>query len=93
MTTLLIAYDVTQPARLREVARLLEDHGRRIQQSVFVCCLPPPRADALVEEATALIDRETDRLFVLPICGRCREAIEQIGDTEPLPGEHRCYVA
>ena len=93
MTTLLITYDVADPSRLRKVARLLEGHGRRVQQSVFVCCLPPPRADALVDEATALIDRATDRLFVLPVCARCREAIEQIGDTEPLPGEHRCYVA
>jgi len=93
MTTLLISYDVAQPARLRQVAQLLEDHGRRIKQSVFVCCLPPPRADALVEEASGLIDHTTDRLFVLPICARCQEALEQMGDTEPLPGEHRCYVA
>ena len=35
----LIAYDIADPGRLRDVAQILEDHGRRLQQSVFLCNL------------------------------------------------------
>lgn len=35
----LIAYDISDPKRLRRVCSLMEDHGERLQYSVFLCDL------------------------------------------------------
>ena len=47
----LMAYDVADPKRLRRICTLMEDHGERLQYSVFLCDLtiakraePPPGA-------------------------------------------------
>lgn len=35
----LMAYDIADPKRLRRVCTLMEDHGERLQYSVFLCDL------------------------------------------------------
>ena len=35
----LVAYDVSDPKRLRSVARVCEDYGVRVQYSIFECYL------------------------------------------------------
>jgi CRISPR-associated protein Cas2 len=35
----LIAYDICEPKRLRQVCRTMEEYGERLQYSVFVCDL------------------------------------------------------
>jgi CRISPR-associated protein Cas2 len=35
----LIAYDIADPVRLRRICTLMEDHGERLQYSVFLCDL------------------------------------------------------
>jgi CRISPR-associated protein Cas2 len=88
----LIAYDIAEPSRLREVAQVLEDHGRRLQQSVFLCVQDTTDLDALRTRLLGLIDPEVDRLAVLPICGRCRNALEQHGVEMIIPGSTDAVV-
>lgn len=89
----LIAYDIADPGRLREVARALEDRGRRLQQSVFLCDLTGEAfaelRDYLLEDC---INPDTDRLAVLPVCARCRDALEQHGVAQVLPGSTETLV-
>jgi CRISPR-associated protein Cas2 len=82
----LIAYDIAEPRRLRDVAQMLEDHGRRLQQSVFLCDLTGEALASLREDLRGRIEADADRLAVLPICGRCRGAMEQYGTATALPG-------
>lgn len=35
----LIAYDIADPRRLRQVCALMEEHGQRLQYSMFLCDL------------------------------------------------------
>ncbi|MGH3941488.1 MAG: CRISPR-associated endonuclease Cas2 [Pseudonocardiaceae bacterium] len=35
----LMAYDIADPKRLRRICTLMEDHGERLQYSVFLCDL------------------------------------------------------
>lgn len=35
----LVAYDIADPKRLRQVIRIMEGHGERLQYSVFLCDL------------------------------------------------------
>ncbi|MGH4021697.1 MAG: CRISPR-associated endonuclease Cas2 [Pseudonocardiaceae bacterium] len=34
-----MAYDIAEPRRLRRICTLMEDHGERLQYSVFLCDL------------------------------------------------------
>ncbi|CAM2834979.1 CRISPR-associated endonuclease Cas2 [Skermania piniformis] len=37
----LIAYDISDPTRLRRVCKVMEAYGERLQYSVFLCDLSP----------------------------------------------------
>lgn len=88
----LIAYDVAEPARLRHVAQVLEDHGCRLQQSVFVCALAQDEIDALRTMLRDRIDTAVDSLVILPVCRRCQDALEQYGVPTRLPGSPEALV-
>lgn len=64
---LLLTYDVstTTPAgkrRLRHVAKACEDHGQRVQNSVFECKLDPAQLVALKARLLEIIEPKTDSL-------------------------------
>lgn len=81
----LVAYDIADPTRLRNVARRCEDTGQRIQQSVFVCACQPEVVRQLQTDVRALMDPAVDRLVVLPLCRRCTSRLQQHGVTIDLP--------
>lgn len=70
----------------------MEDRGRRLQQSVFLCDLSDEALADLREQLRGRIDPDMDRLAVLPICGRCRRALEQYGTEKTLPGTSEAVV-
>lgn len=80
------AYDIADPKRLRRVAKACEDTGRRIQQSVFLCHTASTGRARLRERVKTIMHPASDRLFLLPICRRCRDQIEQHGLPTRLPG-------
>ena len=88
----LIAYDIAEPVRLRDVAQILEDHGRRLQQSVFLCDQDDEALSSLREQVLDRIEPDVDRLAILPICGRCRDELEQHGVSIALPGSTEAMV-
>lgn len=64
---IIVSYDVATgspggPRRLRRVARACENHGRRVQNSVFECVLQNDQWIALRAELIALADLEKDSL-------------------------------
>ena len=66
----LIGYDVRDPKRLRQVARILEGHGTRVQYSVFRCRLSQTELEQLHWELNRVMDA-VDDLLVVPLCGSC----------------------
>lgn len=77
----LIAYDVRDPKRLRQVAKKLEGYGTRIQYSIFRCRLDRLTLEKLHWELNQIMEAEDD-LLVMPICARCasRVPIHSTGD-------------
>lgn len=75
----LVAYDITEPSRLRQIAKICEDYGVRIQYSIFECRLPADRFDIFWNELTAAIDPETDRLVAYKVCTACAKEIRDAG--------------
>ena len=74
--TYLLLYDVRDDRRLRQVAKILEGSGRRVQYSVFVCKLSETELERLCWELAKVLQDEDD-LLVVELCKRCREKLRQ----------------
>jgi CRISPR-associated protein Cas2 len=67
MTLIVVAYDVNTESpegrkRLRRVAKLCEDHGRRVQNSVFECWVDAARWVSFRGRLVAEIQADSDSL-------------------------------
>ncbi len=79
METFLVAYDIADPKRLRQVARACQDFGHRKQYSVFFCRLSATDLVRLRSRLYDIIDLDRDQILFIPLCGRCAGAIEALG--------------
>lgn len=84
MDSYLVCYDISDPKRLRKVARLCEDFGYRKQLSVFLCRLGATDIVRLRNRLYDLIDLDTDQVLLIPLCAGCTTKLESLGrPTEP----------
>ena len=80
----LITYDVNTetPAgqkRLRQVAKTCQNHGQRVQNSVFECLIDAAQYQALKHRLSEIIDPETDSLRFYNLGNNWRRRVEHIG--------------
>lgn len=83
----LVAYDVNTETsaaqkRLRKVAKLCENRGQRVQNSVFECLLEPAQWVKLCQKLIDVIDPETDSLRFYFLGKNWKKRVEHIG-TKP----------
>lgn len=90
-TRYLISYDISNPKRLRRVARALEGFGTRLQYSVFECPLDALRFEKLKAELHELLNHGEDQVLFVSLGAASKDAsltIESMG----LPYEVRSRV-
>lgn len=80
----LITYDVAigtegGAKRLRRVARICEDHGQRVQYSVFECELDPALWTRMRARLVAAIDPAHDSLRFYFLGKEWRRRVEHVG--------------
>jgi len=61
----LISYDISDPKRLRQVARIMEGYGYRVQLSVFQCPLDDLRLEQFKAEVVPVINSEEDQVLIV----------------------------
>lgn len=66
----LVAYDIASPKRLARVAKTCEDHGVRVQYSVFECHLEEDEFARLWSLLLDCIEESEDRLVAYKIDAR-----------------------
>ena len=66
----LILYDIADAKRLRRVARVCEDFGVRLQNSVFECDISPVQLQRLQARVLRVIDVHQDSMRYIPLCVR-----------------------
>lgn len=81
----LITYDVNTETprarkRLRHVAKLCENHGQRVQNSVFECLLEPAAFAKLQYDLENIINKETDSIRFYLLGKNWKKRIEHIGN-------------
>ncbi len=79
MDSYIVAYDISDPKRLRKVATTCEDFGLRKQFSVFLCRLSPTDMVKLRNRLYDLIDLQKDQVLFVPMCAKCVNQIEALG--------------
>ncbi|GEM_PF-528973 len=67
----LVAYDITQPKRLRRIAKTCKDYGVRVEKSVFECDLDEKLFGSLWQEINKIIDHDEDAVIAYRICRNC----------------------
>ena len=84
MDSYLVCYDVSDPKRLRKVARCCEDFGYRKQLSVFLCRVSATDFVRLRTRLYDLIDLTEDQVLFIPLAEKCLQRMEAIGrPTDP----------
>lgn len=87
----LVAYDIRDPARLRQAAKKLLGCGSRVQYSVFRCRLSSRERERLRWELSRILDEEDDVLIV-NLCDSCAQRLRATtGDDawDPAPQRFR----
>src|SRR5271165_5605913 len=74
-----VAYDITDPRRLKRIAEICEDYGVRVQYSVFECRLEADKFDRFWNDLLGTIDSSTDRLVAYKVCVACARDIRSAG--------------
>jgi len=80
----LITYDIRTDSsagrkRLRRVARACQDHGQRVQYSVFECDINPAQWTSLRARLTSIIDIGQDSLRFYMLGSNWRRRVEHVG--------------
>lgn len=80
----LITYDVNMTSmngakRLRNVARVCRDYGRRVQNSVFECLLTEAQLVILKKQLNNIIDVKQDSIRIYILGKSWKNKVENIG--------------
>ncbi len=81
----LIAYDITDPRRLRRVCKIMEEHGDRIQYSVFVCDLSRSELTHARAKVESVMDLTGDSVLVIDLGEPSAARMTFVGRRRPLP--------
>lgn len=65
----LITYDISNDKRRLKIMKTLEDHGKRVQYSVFECLLRPKELERLKKRLTPLVNpKDLDSIRFYYLC-------------------------
>lgn len=68
----LISYDISDTKLRNKIAKTLEGYGRRVQYSVFECCIDEKRIQKLNTEFQQMAGNLTDgSILIYPLCSSC----------------------
>lgn len=78
---IVISYDISDDKRRREVAKIMEGHGYRVQYSVFECDLTIKQLRRLQKRLRPLVKKnEMDSIRFYPLPADAVERIEVMGN-------------
>ncbi|TGA97526.1 CRISPR-associated endonuclease Cas2 [Sporolactobacillus shoreae] len=85
----LITYDVSTVTtagqkRLRKVAKICQNYGQRVQNSVFECIVDATQFTTLKIELTAIIDVSRDSLRFYQLGKNYKNKVEHIGAKDSI---------
>ena len=88
----LVSYDVSTmetagARRLRRVAKICQNHGQRVQYSVFECIVDPAQWTKMRQQLIEVIDEQQDSLRFYFLGANWRKRVEHVGAKEGIDQE------
>lgn len=82
----LVAYDIAGPVRLRRVCSVMEEHGERLQYSVFLCDLGLAERAEMEARVTSIMDLAQDSVVEIDLGPTAHPAdLRMLGKRRKLP--------
>lgn len=81
----LIAYDICEPKRLRQVCKTMEEYGERLQYSVFICDLSRSELIHARAEVEQQMNLAEDSIVIVDLGDTTSARFTFIGKRRPLP--------
>jgi len=72
-------YDVSCNKRRQKVAKLLEEHGERVNYSVFECFVSPKVIEEIKNRLFEILKKKKDSVLIYYLCKRCIEKSDALG--------------
>lgn len=76
---IVIAYDIEKDRKRREVVKLLQPWGRRVNKSVFECFISDTELKKLKVKLEKKVKNGSDSILFYPLCADCIDKIERYG--------------
>jgi len=89
---MLVAYDIADIKRLRKVAKIMENYGKRVQKSIFEVSLSPAVFKKMKYQIDTTIEQGEDGVKYFPLCIKCSVATEIIGQGDFIDPDEEYYV-
>ncbi|OGR02137.1 MAG: CRISPR-associated endonuclease Cas2 [Deltaproteobacteria bacterium RIFOXYD12_FULL_50_9] len=89
---MLAVYDIANDKRLNKVAKILKDYGVRVQKSKFEMDVSESTFAHLRERIGKVIVPAEDGVKYIPLCEKCRNKIEIIGQGRYVDPDSEFYV-
>lgn len=81
----LIAYDIGEPKRLRQICKTMEAYGERLQYSVFVCDLSRTELVHVRAAVEAQMELKEDSVVIVELGNVDAGRFTFVGRRRPLP--------
>lgn len=84
----IVAYDVSDPKRLRRTYKKMCGYGQALQYSVFQCALSDREVILMKGDLLRIINQDEDRVMIVdvgPVEGRAALAFEFLGVRQEAP--------
>ena len=89
---MIVAYDIADEKRLVRVAKVMLDYGVRVQKSIFEVQITPPVFRELKSRVEKIILAEEDGVKYFPLCEKCADAVEIIGQGQFTDPDREYYI-
>ncbi len=89
---MIVTYDISEPARLIRVAKVMEDFGIRVQLSVFEVEIKGSLFEKMKSRIEREIEPELDGVKYFPLCEKCAGTLEVIGQGIYVDPDEEFYV-
>jgi len=76
---MIVAYDIADERRLVKIARIVSDYGVRVQKSIFEVTADNTILKEMKSRVEDVIVQEEDGVKYYPLCDKCSETVEIIG--------------
>jgi CRISPR-associated protein Cas2 len=89
---MIVAYDIADPKRLAKIAKIMKDYGTRVQKSIFEATVKGHIIDEMRRRVEETIIPEEDGVKYFPLCAKCSDTVEVIGQGVFIDPDEEYYI-